>query len=81
MKFALDHWCDGKHCELNGDESKPCKPVQLSEKFQVQLTLLDEAVCIDDEEESEGDVQVEGDVRYGHEATPGLCVEIIIDKS
>ena len=78
MKVPPDHWCDWKHCELDGDESKPGKPVQLSEKLQVQLTLLDEAVCVDDEEESEGDVQVEGDVRYGHQATPDLWKEIIM---
>ena len=67
--------------ERNCCETKPSKPVKLLEKFQVKLTLFDKAVCVDDNEESEGDVQVEGDVRYGHEATPGLCVEIIIVKS
>ena len=81
MKVPPDHWCDWKHCELDGDESHPCKPVQLSEKLQIQLTLLDEAVRVDDEEESEGDVQVECDVCYGHQASPHLCVQIIIDKS
>ena len=77
-KGTLDHGCDGKHGELNGDETEPCKPVELPEKFQIQLTLLDKAVCVDDEEESEGDVQVEGDVRYGHQAASDLCVEIMI---
>ena len=81
MKVPPDHWCDWKHCELDGDESHPCKPVQLSEKLQIQLSLLDEAVRVDDKEESEGDVQVECDVCYGHQASPHLCVQIIIDKS
>ena len=81
MKISLDHRCDWEHCQLNGDEAKPCQPIELFEKFQVQLALLHKAIGVDDEKESEGDVQVEGDVRYGHEATPGLCVEIIMDKS
>ena len=81
MEVSPDHWCDRKHRELDGDEAKPGKPVQLAEKLQVQLTFLDKAVRVDDQEESEGDVQVEGDVGYGHQAAPDLCMQIIIMKN
>ena len=72
MKISLDHWCDWEHCKLNGDEAKPCQPIELFEKFQVQLTLLHKAIGVDDEKESEGDVQVEGDVGHDYQAAPHL---------
>ena len=58
--------------ERNCCETKPSKPVKLSEKFQVKLTLFDKAVCVDDDEESEDDVQVEGDVGHDYQAAPHL---------
>ena len=73
MKIPPDNWSDCKHCELDGDEGEPGEPVQLAEKFQVKMTHLDKAVRIDDEEESEEDVQVECDVGHGHQAAPDLC--------
>ena len=59
MKVTSDDWSDCKHRELDGDEGEPGEPVQLAEKFQVKLTHLDKAVRVDDEDESEEDVQVE----------------------
>ena len=73
MKVPPDDWSDRKHRELDGDEGEPCEPVQLAEKFQVKLTHLDKAVRVDDEEESEEDVQVECNVGHGHQAAPDLC--------
>ena len=72
MKVPPDDRSHRKHCELNREEGEPCEPVELSEKFQVQLASLDKAVRVDDEEESEEDVQVERDVGHGHQTPPDL---------
>ena len=74
MKVPPNDWCHRKHCELDQDEGDPCKPVQLSEKFQVKPTPLDKAVRVDNEEEPEEDVQVERDVGHGHQ-TPSYLRE------
>ena len=72
MKIPPDNWSDCKHCELDGDEGEPGEPVQLAEKFQVKLAPLDKAVRVQDEEESEADVEVERDVGHAHQTPPYL---------
>ena len=69
---SLENGRAGKDDDLDGDKGGPGEPVELAEELQVELTSLDEAVRVENEEEPEEDVQVERDVGHCHHRTSHL---------
>ena len=69
---SLENGRAGKDDDLDGDKGGPGEPVELAKELQVELTSLDEAVRVENEEEPEEDVQVERDVGHCHHRTSHL---------
>ena len=69
---SLENGGAGKDDDLDGDKGGPGEPVELAKELQVELTSLDEAVRVENQEEPEEDVQVEGDVGHRHHRTSHL---------
>ena len=64
-KVADHNGGDGERYEPNCDKHNPDEPEDLLQKLHVQRAFLDEAFCVEDEEESESNAEEESDDQDG----------------